>query len=107
MYNLTLLGVLSTLNPGVVDERCAFSVHWFDLFGETINNGRHTLYLGSDTECMIERSDRPLSILAQNVGAIPLPESRQTLKCCATTLPIVCHFHHTGYELMTNQGTDD
>ena len=48
-----------------------------------------------------------LSVLAQQVEALPLPESRQTLKCCAATLPMVCHFHHEGCELMTNQGTGD
>ena len=37
-----------------------------------------------------------VSILAQQVGALPLPESRQTLKCCATNLSMVCHFHHKG-----------
>ena len=44
VYNLT--GVLSTPNPGVVDEKCALSPHCFDLLGETNNDGRHTLYLG-------------------------------------------------------------
>ena len=39
-------GVLLTLNPGVFDERCALSLHCFDLFGETSNDGRRTLYLG-------------------------------------------------------------
>ena len=33
------------------------------------------------------------SVLAQHVGALPLSKSRQTLKCCATTIPMVCHFH--------------
>ena len=33
------------------------------------------------------------SVLAYQVGARPLPESRQTLKCYATTLPMVYHFH--------------
>ena len=39
-------GVLSTLNPGVVDKRCTLGVHCFDLFGETNNSSQHTLYLG-------------------------------------------------------------
>ena len=42
------------------------------------------------------------SILTQQVGARPLPESRQTLKCCATTVPMVCHFHQ---RLWTNNLT--
>ena len=34
MYNLThLSGVLSTPNSGVVDEKFAFSLHYFDLLG--------------------------------------------------------------------------
>ena len=39
MYKLThLSGVLSTPNPGVVDEKCALSLHYFDLLGETSND---------------------------------------------------------------------
>ena len=43
---LTMSWMLSTLNPGVVDERCAVGVHCFDLFGETNNSDQQTLYLG-------------------------------------------------------------
>ena len=43
---LNMSWVQSTLNPRVVDERCALGVHYFDLFGETNNSGQHTLYLG-------------------------------------------------------------
>ena len=47
MYNLThLYGVLSTPNPGVVDEKCAFSPRYFDLLGQASNDGLHTLYFG-------------------------------------------------------------
>ena len=47
MYNLTHLSrVLSTPNPGVVDEKCAFSLYYFDLLGQASNDGLHTLYLG-------------------------------------------------------------
>ena len=53
MYNLTLLfGVLSTPNPGIVDEKCTSSLRYFDLLGQTSNDGPHTLFLGSDTGCM-------------------------------------------------------
>ena len=31
-------GVLSTLNPGVVDEKCALSLHYFDLLDEVSND---------------------------------------------------------------------
>ena len=47
MYNLKLLsGVLTTPNPGVVDEKCASSLHNFDLLGQANKDGLHTLYLG-------------------------------------------------------------
>ena len=47
MYYLThLSGVLSTPNPGVVDEKCAFSLRYFDLLGQANNDGLHTLYFG-------------------------------------------------------------
>ena len=47
MYKLTLLsGVLSTPNPGVVDEKCASSFRYFDLLGQASNDGLHTLYFG-------------------------------------------------------------
>ena len=59
---------------------------------------------GQYLTCLVQYT---LSVLAQQVGALPLPELRQTLKCCATTLPMVCHFHHEGCELLTNQGTND
>ena len=53
MYNLThLSGVLSTPNPGVVDEKCAVSSHCFDLLVESSNDGWHIFILGSDTEYM-------------------------------------------------------
>ena len=53
MYNLTYLsGVLSTPNPGVVNEKCALSPHCFDLLSQASNDGLHTLFLGSDTGCM-------------------------------------------------------
>ena len=48
-------------------------------------------------QCLTCPVQYTLSILAQ-VRALPLPESRQTLKCCATTLPMVYHFHHKGCE---------
>ena len=41
-----LSGVLSTPNPGVVDEKCALSLYYFDLLGDASNDDRHTLYLG-------------------------------------------------------------
>ena len=44
--NLTMSWVLSTLNLGIADERCALGVCCFDLFVETNNSGQHTLYLG-------------------------------------------------------------
>ena len=48
------------------------------------------------------------SVLAQQVGARPLPESRQTLKCYVTTLPMVCHFHlRLWTNKLTYQGTGD
>ena len=51
MYNLThLSGVLSTLNSGVVDEKCAFSLRYFDLLGQASNDGLYSLFLGSDTK---------------------------------------------------------
>ena len=37
--NLTMSEVLSTLNLGVFDERYALNLHYFDLFGETSNDG--------------------------------------------------------------------
>ena len=44
MYNLThLFGVLSTPNPGVVDEKCALNSHYFDLLDRADND---------DTGCM-------------------------------------------------------
>ena len=47
MYNLTLLfGVLSTPNLGVVDEKCASSLRYFDLLSQASNDGLHTLYFG-------------------------------------------------------------
>ena len=47
MYNLThLSGVLSTPNPGVVDEKYALNPHYFDLLGRASNDGLHTLYFG-------------------------------------------------------------
>ena len=47
MYNLThLSGVLSHPNPGVVDEKCAFSLCYIDLLGQASNDGLHTLYFG-------------------------------------------------------------
>ena len=39
MYNLIMSGVLSTLNLGVVDEKCISSLHYFDLLGEASNDG--------------------------------------------------------------------
>ena len=45
---------------------------------------------GQCLTCLVQYTP---SVLAQQDGAIPLPESRQTLKCCATTLPMVCHFY--------------
>ena len=39
IYSLTMLEVLSTLNPGVVDEKCALNLHYFDLLGEASNDG--------------------------------------------------------------------
>ena len=48
------------------------------------------------------------SVLAQQVGALPLHELRQTLKCCTTTLPMVCHSIIKAVNLiMANQGTGD
>jgi hypothetical protein len=48
------------------------------------------------------------SALTHQVGARPLPESRQTLKWCATTLPVVCHFHlRLWTNNLTHQGTGD
>ena len=38
MNNHTILGVLSTPNLGVVDEKCALSLHYFDLLGEASND---------------------------------------------------------------------
>ena len=43
---LIMSGVLSTPNPGVVDEKCVLSLHYFDLLGQASNDGLHTLYLG-------------------------------------------------------------
>ena len=37
--NLTMSGVLSTPNLGVVGEKCALSLHYFDLLGEASNDG--------------------------------------------------------------------
>ena len=43
IYNLThLFGVLLTPNPGVVDEKCASSLCYFDLLGQASNDGPHT-----------------------------------------------------------------
>ena len=36
--NLIMSGVLSTPNLGVVDEKCALILHYFDLLGEVSNN---------------------------------------------------------------------
>ena len=53
MYNLTLLsGVLSTPNPGVVDEKCASSLRYFDLLGQASNDVYIPCILGGDTGCM-------------------------------------------------------
>ena len=38
--------VLSTPNPGIVDEKCALSLYFFDLLGEASNDVWHTMYLG-------------------------------------------------------------
>ena len=47
MYNLThLSGVLSNPNPGVVDEKSALSLRYFDLLGQASNDDLHTLYFG-------------------------------------------------------------
>ena len=46
MYNLTQLSeVFSTPNQAIVDEKCALSLHYFDLLGQVSNDGLHTLYL--------------------------------------------------------------
>ena len=37
--NLTMSGVFLTPNPGVVDEKCALSSHYFDLLGEASHDG--------------------------------------------------------------------
>ena len=41
--------VFSTLNPRVVDEKCAFSLHYFDLLSEANNDTDISCILGSDT----------------------------------------------------------
>ena len=47
MYNLThLSGVHSTPNTGVVDEKYAYSLYYFDLLGQASNDSLHTLYFG-------------------------------------------------------------
>ena len=44
--------VLSTPNLGVVDEKYAFSLHYFDLLSEAVTTADIPCILGSDTGCM-------------------------------------------------------
>ena len=47
IYNLTHLSwVLWTPNLGVVDEKCAFGLRYFNLLGQASNDGLHSLYFG-------------------------------------------------------------
>ena len=77
--------------------------HSYNLWGYTLS------LLGSvQGQCLTCPIQYTPSVLAEQVGARSLLESRQTLKCYATTLPMVCHFHHrlwTNY--LTYQGTGD
>ena len=53
MYNLThLSGVLSTPNPGVVDEKCAFSLATLIYLVGLVMMVYIPYILGSDTGCM-------------------------------------------------------
>ena len=53
MYHLTHLSVvLLTPNIGVVDEKCAVSLCYFDLLGQAVTMIYIPCILGSDTGCM-------------------------------------------------------